>query len=882
MYLGNNYTIKSDTYPIMKQPNRAAVRIRAWKKKIATVETGRKALQSELLNILSAESRYQKNSEMDDLINSDEEVLKAFEKKRERLLNAEHQQGFLWKPQFEWFNAFLSNYLPFLSWIFIKQPGSKLYAALSEEPKLHLYLTKEQLATEPKVQNVINTAEDYEQSLYENPEAALDDVRYRLSQLKSEVDPDSMNDLLNRLYALKQLVCPQIYQAIMNTLFMQKPFEAFTFFYTKYQLNQHSTPMPNDFIEHHMMARALLDLYVRRVNTLEEQENNENTDFLNLHLHSIQYLLILLSMRDYCNNTESMDLIPQLFKGEIPDQVYSNHASAIKETICNKQPQKDRENLNVVKLLNSTDNDESPRAVLVEIYKWLKPAKSDNPLLICFASLACEQLFIDYRKYSEEPSWHFHHEGYETIQFIAREIIETLGKNDRLILTLTEKGLHEDIANPENHFPTLFPRPVFHEAELFARRIMLESAPLLEGSNNIEALDYARKIRVELHPQLDEAVIDWILLRVRHINPDLLPALEHILRKIHIYDEQDFPDHYPVSPLKAIKDTPEQLLEKIDLNIEKAKEAQASLQANPENTAVKIVIDAFIALLKHPQLTSIHLKKAYEEILIKPFHENYFSKKLHKKLNQAIFEKQKELCIWTIETVPALDQAQTIDSRLLPALVSEQFELAQKTHETNFTKEFKHARLAVGYFAFLIQTPSPSAEALNDAYTVLPLLGKSYISPALNKRWEKHIFEKHAELCHWSLDRLKENKIAFNNKVPLLTQVLQYLNKAKLMAERKQLLEEYNYSKSAAQAFALFMEDPSANIEELDRARSCLILLYFYLTAEQYKDWSQQLKKCIAAAPVSLSNSGVHTLYSPTQSNHNASDTSGDRTYNNI
>ena len=802
-----------------------AAQIRAWKKRLDGVVTKRTKLKTRLLKILETPNQ------------PPEVRLENFNNERKKLLSDEHDQGFFWQPHFDWFWDNVTSFLSILGIHRVPSSGSKLFKQLQIEPDLELQLTDD-LNFVPNASHALDS-KTYRKALIDNPLAALADLKFRLNLLTAE-SGKKLTPVFKRLYELKPQLNAATYQTFLEILYQYQPIKTLTFFYSKYRKNQSETPDSLDFVEQYMMARALIDAFV------------SNHSDINAHQHNIHYLLILLSISRFDKKSFfatkpqiPSDLLLKLLNtsqdsqdsnaiSNLPSIIYDNYAYHIKMAITEKLSEETR-NVRQAQSRASivADKHDIQLDVLLDIYKYFDPEQ--HPLLIHFCRQACELLVQDLRKNEEEKTWLTGHQGYRTIRFIAKELLGTWKDAEPGATSLYRPNDHLDMLDTVHHRIACIPG-IYKFAEKCAMEIILES---LQASESIY-LTTASKIRSHYYQRLNPEITNWIMIRVRHFNPALLPSLQHILVDVVYYNEADLPAQS--QPLDA-EYSVEQYLPGIDNYLSDANLARESLDAEKENRATASAIALFVQLLEHPQLRSEYLQRAHATLTSK-FRHLYITESLYLHWDAAITRKQKTLCSWDMillnaHTAESNGEKEGEASIVNVARYCELAVIAKNDHD--FVEEYQQSQRVLCTFSKLMQQPFENPSELDAAFSeILPQLKEHYIDQDLNIYWEQLILKQQAQFCTWDLAKLSGLSSLGSNSTD------SYLDQAKshyLSAQRyynNELLREYKLSKSAVQAFARFMEEPCQT--EISKAIRFLSKLKIYLTSEQYQNWFNHLK----------------------------------------
>ncbi|VEG90800.1 hypothetical protein [Legionella spiritensis] len=809
----------------MRVYNEDEALLQAWKKKLEKIETSHDDLRNRFLAILEQEhaSVYKRKTEFYQLKN--------------KLTSDEHGQGFSWTPHFQWFWNLLSFFLP-TSWLNSIQPkGSRLRQALEEKPVFSTELLTLEKNEHGNIAVEKLDDEQFEAALFDVPEQArkaLHDAANRLNDLTPECDEETVTNLIERVYALKSRLDPLSYQRLLVPLYQHHPRTTLAFFYEQYRQDQKSIPDEQDFIEQHLMAKAMMDQWVC------------SSPDINIHRHNIHYLLIFLTLsqydtfhpnllhksyRDYQSRNKS--LIPEDFiRHLLTEWVHEGKARVnfsasykiIKDALENAFPD---EFLEEKRRHSSGDPFANPLTMLRFIFTRLLPqdksskhrAMTDQPLMVHIAREACTRLLLDYEQSSDDPIWKTSSAGSETMKLLSDDILATWLPNFALT---NDRTIRHELLNPDriSSIPPSFKRP-----EDVVRRITFPSAQ--DGFDPVIA---ARHYRSQINPAFMTESIEWILLRIKETRPYLdEKRLRHILADTKFFDEKDLP---PVMDKARLTDPVDILIKNIRAGLEKAREQREAFDAPSENESVQQAVHSFHDLLHHPDFDGDALGKAYS--ILAELRTHYLTDRLHKQWEKIILDKQARRCLW--------DQKQLESSgreSLSIKEIQDTLDEARVGHNHDLNKEYKSAKQAVLAFARLMEDDSLDDASLNQACQIVQTLKFYYISNELYEQWSDDIQNKQKTRCTWDQARISEECIETDKSSRLLLSCAKDNVLKAQSSNYTDLDKEYDYAKQAVLAFAGFMENGLSGSSFVGEAHQILqTLRQHYITDELYGQWN--------------------------------------------
>ncbi|MDP1602305.1 MAG: hypothetical protein Q8M03_03485 [Legionella sp.] len=481
----------------MKAYNETEALIRAWQRKISSVTTKRDELKKELLAILE---------------NPDAIFLRRlnnFTERQKMLLSEKHQQGRVWKPHFNWFFALLS---PFFSLFKLSRPqsGSKLRMALEKEsaPTFELLSLGDYAAC--KGQEIPEDS-NFEDAIFSESTDALADLKLRFSRLNPATSDSDFKQAIERLYALKYRLNPFLYQHLLKILYTNLPEKTAPYFYKIYQEEHYDTPAQQDYIELHMLARTVMDNFVI------------NRQDIHVHMHSILYLLISLSVSEkkIYSTFQQQDPVKKLLDSW--DTSFDHFATFYQHLIDSIRSV---DELNVrqaqEKVSTQSNAQEGLTHTLRNIFTKFSPRI--HPLLHHVARLSLEQLLLDFNKAnkslkeneSRDLSWIPGHHGFDTIEFIATKIIKT-----KPIKRL------DDVEDQQKLLDPMIYAPIIPADMQYAEKCAIELI-LSQSIEKINCRHRAEHLRDNAEIPLSETAISWITSRVSHVAPKRRPSLQRI------------------------------------------------------------------------------------------------------------------------------------------------------------------------------------------------------------------------------------------------------------------------------------------------------------------------------------------------------------------
>ncbi|MFC7781216.1 hypothetical protein [Legionella taurinensis] len=773
--------------------------LKQWNTKIANVPTRRIETRDQLLKLTTI------NDNDKDKV---EKNYATFLHKRQELLSDNHQQGFTWEPHFQWALGFLTYFLP-TDWLFFK--GSKLRQALLETPSLdkfdilnetdlvmppagvkteqinmeqplpsntdamlqtttsampQLDLSEgsptEQATTrqfeeeeEEAVMHTVHPSQDvslkketkdevfmteleFEQALLHNPREALKDLNQQLDALSETIGEKELVSLFERMDLIKASVDPLVYYRLLEKLYQLQPLNTLRYFYSLYQNDPKEMPNSHEFIEQHLWAKTVVNLFAKNSIT---------------PVYAIQILLILLSaipprpnLMTSNNSTAHLlldkgnrpiDFFGELFKVwskepgkspiNLPLTVYSDkkrHLQAQIEPLLDTNTKQNRE---LKSRFSITKGDGASYIQMLEdILDYIKPEQ--HPFLKHLARQAAELLLAIYYQNPDEQKeliWHEGHEGAETFRLIAK----VLGKP--AIIPAIHKTLLRGL-DPFSPTIPIFPHGDydFQHAERYAVEIILGAIISPEM-----ALLNARHIR-QMYVQIKNPspfVISWIVKRVTPFCPDIVADLKYVLGEVAIYGTEDLPSHeltdFPSSPAELEKQIRGQLITLLDVsNTQRGKE---------ENEASAVLFNHLIQLINHPNSRPDNFDKANQ--FITQF-KNYLTDSLETALRKQIKLRKNELCRWEKSTLGAFeigDEAWTMEK-----VMSYKSNASLAGYNDQFHQEYIDSQTAVNAFVVAMENIKPhDLHALREAHVVLTEL-QVYLTANQYKEWHQQLTKR--------------------------------------------------------------------------------------------------------------------------------------------
>src|SRR3990167_257212 len=356
--------------------------LHSWKIKIQNTNTTHKLIKDTLLKIL------------DDNSQSDAQKLESFEKYRQKLLSASHNEGLFWQPNFIWFWKIVS-WLANLFIEFTKNPGSKLYTALLKEPDIpepKLLKSDATIFDNQQTATDLDNDNKFEDALLNHPQQALYHVEYCLWNLTSHYDKHKFDFTLERLFALRFHLELETYNNLLWKLHEIDPARTFNFFYTKYT-NEYKQeyalfngPQAFMFLEIHLMAHTLIEEFVKIDDTPYQ------------HLYNIIYLLTLMAIKQqhgYYISKLAQAWCAKKDGENVLHKIYEEERGALIQSIEATMPAEHRDSLREHQSLMSTtapsesnvDWCDSPIMFLQELIKNNFQTHNIHPLLFHFARL---------------------------------------------------------------------------------------------------------------------------------------------------------------------------------------------------------------------------------------------------------------------------------------------------------------------------------------------------------------------------------------------------------------------------------------------------------------------------------------------------------------
>lgn len=592
-----------------------------WKEKLSAISTKRSALKKELLNLLNLSALDKENSTH----SAYKTRYEAFNRRREELLQENHAQGWVWIPHFtfirKWFWRSLS-WLPF-SWAKKSHTsGSKIREALTNEMTRStsvLFTGMEQIGND-----TLDDSE-FEKALFDAPNQALNDLVRRITKLNQTSNASEKRQAIERVNAIKFRLSPKIYREYLNQLFIKAPKESLVFFYKIYQQEHRGYPKNSyQFIEHHLMARNLLDYFVLKTLPITEEKNLDSI------LYNIHYLALFLNTATLHSIDPINDPIEALLSSDKPplnaiDTIYRGGEDSVFNQLTERLPHNDQ-------------GYAIPLTIIKAIHEGNRTWK--DPLFIHFIRLACESLMLSYTKRGvSNHSWDGGRLAPETLLFFAKIL------NNNNSVTIKNHNLADSQFLDPNQTKPFFPNPYCHSEKL--------AVDIIIGcyySNGIQTALKLYKTYFSNNP-ITPMELDWILGRVSYYYPQLVEPLHYVLTQTHLINKNDlsvsdYLDTKTLSPNEVIK----MIQEKINL----AETIESELTANAQkeaHAAYQEVVFLFYQLIETGNITKDQAKIL--TALFTPSIQNHITDS-----EQTYFEnKLKALCADTVDSYLHVDSS---------------------------------------------------------------------------------------------------------------------------------------------------------------------------------------------------------------------------------
>ncbi|WED43615.1 hypothetical protein [Legionella cardiaca] len=583
----------------------------AWQEKLKAITTARTQLKAELLNKLNPQSGS---------VNS---RLENFNKLRAQLLSDEHNQGWTWNANLNWLWAILRVLTFFQLFQTNPQPGSTLRQGLIDVPEINdEIITVMSVTTESK--SNLDDAE-YETALFIEPEKAFIDLQARIQNL-SEASQEEVKNTIERLEAFKLRLSPKDYRHYLATVFEITPKACFDYYYQLYQEDNHELPSSHEYIEHHLMAQTLLNLFV------SPSTESIDSKALNSYLFDIQELIIVLCAEGLKDKDSRLQTsIAKSFSESTDLQAIYGE---VKSTILNKLETRIEPDIFKLRTYNT-------QLQLAEDFFAHINFKT-HPLLVQVARLACEMLLRSYHSSAEEikKEWLPTTLGYHTLFLIADKVLHSL-PSDFDIKSVSQS---HTLLSPYQ-FHSGVPSE-FQPAESYAVAILMDASLFEENG-----LTTVRKICCGCSKNLSANEIDWIMTRVSTIYPDLKPKLEYILNKTVFFDTQDLSSWAEVD-LSSIQ--ADKILEAIAEHLKESQTARNNMNAEAETIANTKALNTFYSLLNQRNLDSAQLNNAFKLLL--KFENNCIKHSLFQMWSEQIKNLHNNLLHWTAEQANLSEQ----------------------------------------------------------------------------------------------------------------------------------------------------------------------------------------------------------------------------------
>ncbi|KTC86366.1 hypothetical protein [Legionella brunensis] len=684
----------------------------AWKKKLEAITTNRTQLKKELLDLLESTSK-----------TSAPFRLSQFNRMRTQLLNDEHNQGWSWTSNFSWLWRILSFLTFFQLFKTNPQPGSRLRQALEELPPINT-----ELVTIASPLEIISLDDaQFEEALFYEPQKAFNDLQIRMQNLKNTSKTEILISI-ERLEAIKFRLSPQDYCHFLSNLFEIAPKECLNYHYQLYREDNYEVFNSHEFIEHHLMARTLMRLFVSGKKIIPEDIE------LNPYLYAAQQLILILSFTS-AENDPLQTLISRSSSGSIDlETVYTDVSDQILEILKTKIEQSRFESRSY----------STPLKVAEDLFENTK--LKTHPLLIQVTRLACELFLLTYHSAtsdSKTKEWQPSTLAYQTLKLFSEKILGSwrspfnLNNLEQSSLLLDPYQFHSDV------------HPDYQAAELSIMAILIHTT--LSGE---DGLRQARKINSISTKEFNAQQLDWILDRVASVypNPNLVLKLENIFKRTIFFNLS----HLSSWNKSSLAMQPEEIIINITQHLQAAREANSDLNVEAENAFHDQALNAFHYLLNHCTLNAKQLNLAYK--FLQQFEHHCIKQELFLHWNQQIKTLLSNLMCWTAEntnlTETQLEEFKkdeniaAIVKNKEPLIVIQKLCFAAASFQNGVYADFSYlqncSQMAVHYFAVLMDEYTmnpPEKHKITEARELLMDHLKPYLTEAQYFSWNKKLSE---------------------------------------------------------------------------------------------------------------------------------------------
>ncbi|MBA2657018.1 MAG: hypothetical protein H0U70_08555 [Tatlockia sp.] len=264
-----------------------------------------------------------------------------------------------------------------------------------------LQLTKNSSATGKQTDLLPDS--DYEKALFTNPELALADINWRVNFLPQ--GSESIDNIRERLEAIKRCLNPAAYLGLLAQLYAKHPIDTISYYYQRY-VNDFPNPLifPEDFIENELLSSALLNLFISPM----------VSDPINPRCFAILDLLLVLAFPQ----ESAFENLLQVAQSRETSPT-TNESSSCYQRL---QP-KILKFWSLPELQPDSFTSKKQPQTSSSIIKQ-KGFDLDNPLLINFARLACQDLLIHYHNH---PNQQHNSVLLTTVEILSDKILRTWG-----------------------------------------------------------------------------------------------------------------------------------------------------------------------------------------------------------------------------------------------------------------------------------------------------------------------------------------------------------------------------------------------------------------------------------------------------------------------
>lgn len=601
-----------------------------------------------------------------------------------------------------------------------------------EESTKDEVLTKNEVLTKSEV---FMTESEFEQALLHNPRAALLALDHQLDAISETTDQKELAPLFERLDLIKTSVDPLVYYHLLEKLYQHQPLNTLSYFYSLYQSDPKEMPNSYEFIEQHLWAKTVMDLFVKHSAT---------------PVYTIQLLLILssaipslptsLSTKNSSahlllgKGKQPIDFFGELFKlwsetrSESPINllltVYNNKKRYLQEQIEPLLGTNTKQNRELNSRFSVAKGDGSSYMQMLEdILDYIKPVQ--HPFLKHLARQGAEQLLATYCQNADQKSehtWHKGHEGAETFRLIGK----ILGKP-----AIIPAAYNTYLSGLDPFTPTIPIFPIngydFQHAERYAVEIILGALISPEM-----ALLNARRIK-QMYVQIKNPspfIISWIVKRVTPFCPTIVADLKYVLGEVAIYGTEDLPSH----EITDFCYHPAELEKQIEEQFTRLLNASKNHRAKEENEASAILLNRLIQLIDHPKSRPDTFDKAHS--FIAQF-KNYLSDNLKAALEKQIQLRQKALCQWEKSTLGAFEPGD--EEWTMEKVRQYKLNASLAGSSNQFQQEYRDSLTAVNAFVVALEKINPhDLDALREANAVLVDL-QVYLTDNQYQEWHQQI-----------------------------------------------------------------------------------------------------------------------------------------------